>query len=144
LSGSSQTSCCASSGKSRHPAEAHRKRAAPTGAAAGAAEFEPDLREFGRAVFISAKAFGLHQAEHARIAQRRHGLGRNAFGFLGRERPGTDLGCQFANPAEDVGEIGPRRRPVLSDGARGFHLHFFPPTNCNERYGTQSAPLPPV
>ena len=39
----------------RHPAEADRQRPAPAGAAAGAAEFEADLRELGRTVFVAAE-----------------------------------------------------------------------------------------
>ncbi len=93
----------------RHPAEADRQRAAPAGAAAGAAEFEADLRELGRTVFVAAEAFGLHQAEDAGVAQRRHGLGGYALGFLGGQRAGIDLRSELADACEDVGEFGPWR-----------------------------------
>jgi hypothetical protein len=68
--------------KGRHPAEANRQRSAPSGTAAGAAKFEADLCEFGGPVLISAEALGLHEAEHARIAKRLHGLGGHSFSLL--------------------------------------------------------------
>src|ERR1700732_4839922 len=62
LSGSSQTSCCASSGqKAPHPPKPTRQRAAPAGASASATKLEADLRKLRGAVLVPAEALGLHR-----------------------------------------------------------------------------------
>ena len=68
--------------KGGHPAKANGECSAPPGTAAGAAQFEADLREFGRAILISAEALGLHQAKYSCVAKRIHCLGRHPLCLL--------------------------------------------------------------
>ncbi len=69
-----------------HPAEAHRERAAPAGAAAGAAKLEADLRKLGGTVFVTAESLRLHDAKDIRVAQRVHCLDGDAPRLLRAQR----------------------------------------------------------
>ncbi len=115
---------CLEREKCRHPAETDRKRPAPSGAAAGAAKFEADLRQLGRTIFVTAETLRLHHAKNIRIPQRIHRLGWHAPGLFGTEGTRRNVRSKLADSCNDVGEFGPRCQRVNRGGAFRFLLHI--------------------